>query len=135
MTDSNAKKPDDAVFWCPEHGDDHLQANAVENIFGAIDCTGMFFEEIPEDTIYRKVWCDKCNRTVKQQYVLVVTKPDDHFVWKVSVEALQDIAEEKIGRRLKKDELYNAVKGISSCLSITFCDSATDAIADVVSDS
>ena len=134
MTDSNAKQPENADFWCPEHGDDHLRANAVEDIFGAIDCTGMFFDEIPEDTIYRKVWCDKCDRTIKQQHVLIVTEPDDHFVWKVTIDALQDVAMQEIGRRLTKGELSKAKDGIGSCMSITFCDSAVDAIRDVTSD-
>lgn len=123
-----SNKPEGAVFWCPRHGDEHLEAEVVEVIFGAVDMEGLLLEECAEETIYRRVWCEKCDRTIKEQYVEVISEEDDMVLWRKRVGDLQSAAKREIGRKLREKELAAAREHVDGVLETYFCDLAVEAI-------
>lgn len=123
-----SNKPEGAVFWCPRHGDEHLEAEVVEVIFGAVDMEGLLLHECPEETIYRRVWCEKCNRIIKEQYAEVITEEEGMVLWRKKAGDLQRAARREIGRELREKELAAAQKHLDGVLETFFCDLASEAI-------
>ena len=116
-------KPKGAEYWCPEHGDDNLQANAIEEQHVLIDAYGDVHQVKEGWTEFKKVWCGECEK-VLNDFV-----QDKRPVYQLLESDIQSHAEDGYGRRLDEDELSRVIKGLEYALG----EHSADVIGEIVS--
>lgn len=124
---SEPKKPEGALYWCPEHGDDALQGSCIEEEWVDIDRYGSVTRVREGSTEMKKVWCASCDR------VLIDQESDRRFVWQLLESDIQSYAEEELGRRLTEEEMASAIKGLEYGLGEYYAEVVSLAVENAVS--
>lgn len=124
---SDHPKPEDAQYWCPEHGDEALQGSCIEDQWVDLDRCGSVERVRDGSTEITKIWCVSCER------ILLDREEYHHTVWRLSESDIQSYAERELGRRITEEEMESAIKGLEYGLGEYYAEVVSLAVDNAVS--
>ncbi len=120
------QRPEDAEYWCPEHGDDALQGSCIDEEWVDLDRYGNV-ERVREGyTNMSKAWCGLCNRVLLEQ------EEESPPAWQLLESDIQSFTEYDYGRKLTEEELSRVIKGLEYSLGEYSADVMGELIAGIM---